>query len=88
MKEIINEHSIVDSSHAPGLQSPMPGVIVQVYVQEGQTVAIGDRLLAIEAMKMEHTIRAPSAGVVQKLYFKVGDLVNVGATLVEFTANE
>ena len=88
MKEIVNEHSITDSSHVPGLQSPMPGVIVQIYVQEGQTVAAGDRLLAIEAMKMEHTIRAPSAGVVQKLYFKLGDLVNVGATLVEFTANE
>lgn len=83
MKERINQHHITDNHNAAGLQAPMPGIVVQIYVKEGKSVAAGDRLLAIEAMKMEHTIRAPYAGIVQKLHYKLGDLVNVGDVLVE-----
>ncbi len=45
-------------------------------------------LLVMEAMKMEHTIRAPAAGVVKAFYFQPGDLVDGGAELVDFAAEE
>lgn len=75
--------NFTDATNTPGLQSPMPGTIVQVFVQENQEVCAGDRLLTLEAMKMEYTIRAPHAGVVKKLYCKSGEVVNGGVILAD-----
>ena len=55
-------------------------------VYPGQRVAKGDALLIMEAMKMEHTIRAPAAGSVREFYFRPGDLVDGGAELLAFEA--
>ncbi len=49
---------------APSLRSPMPGAVVAVFVGDGQRVDAGDPVLSIEAMKMEHVLRAPHAGTV------------------------
>ncbi len=49
----------------PELRAPMPGAVVAVHVTEGATVAAGDRIVTIEAMKMEHPVLAPHAGVVR-----------------------
>ncbi len=73
---------------AGGLNAPMNGTIVQLLVARGASVAGGDALLVMEAMKMEHTIRAPTAGVVQEFYFQPGDLVDGGADLLAFEAGE
>jgi 3-methylcrotonyl-CoA carboxylase alpha subunit len=62
----------------------MPGRIVRLLVSEGETVARGTTLLVLEAMKMEHEIRAPHDGTVARLPFLVGDQVDAGAPLVEF----
>jgi 3-methylcrotonyl-CoA carboxylase alpha subunit len=61
---------------------------VSVDVTPGATVAKGDRLMAIEAMKMEHVLRAPFDGKVAGLFARVGDQVTLGARLaiVERTA--
>lgn len=67
------------------LTSPMPGQVLKVAAHVGQRVAKGDVLLIIEAMKMEHTIRAPWAGVVAALHFKEGEMVTPGASLAEVT---
>ena len=48
----------------PELRSPMPGAVVAISVSDGQNVSEGDAILVIEAMKMEHVLRAPTAGVV------------------------
>ena len=53
----------------------IPGRVVRLWVAEGETVERGQRLLAIEAMKMENEIRAPQAGVVEELKVEVGDRV-------------
>lgn len=66
----------------------MPGVVVAVHVDDGMEVAAGTPLLAVEAMKVEHTIRAPSDGVVTALHFAVGDRVAEGAELVSFQATD
>jgi propionyl-CoA carboxylase alpha chain len=60
----------------PGsLQSPMPGKILQVLTEEGAEVDQGQALIVMEAMKMEHTLRAPTAGVVESILVTVGDQV-------------
>jgi 3-methylcrotonyl-CoA carboxylase alpha subunit len=71
------------AAHGGGLTTPLPGVVVSVAVKEGDTVAAGQTLLVIEAMKMEHAIKAPRAGTVKALKHGVGDRVREGSTLAE-----
>ena len=63
------------------LLAPMPAVVVQVAVDEGQSVSKGDVIAVLEAMKMQHTITAPSDGVVTDLRMSVGAQVASGAVL-------
>ncbi|WP_122430111.1 acetyl/propionyl/methylcrotonyl-CoA carboxylase subunit alpha [Pseudomonas viridiflava] len=65
-----------------GLTAPMNGSIVRVLVEPGQSVEAGTLLVVLEAMKMEHSIRAATAGVVTALHCREGDMVNEGAVLV------
>jgi biotin carboxyl carrier protein len=65
------------------LKSPMPGKIIKVNVKEGDSVKKGQSLIIMEAMKMEHTIRATSDGIVKKIHYKVGDMVKRSSDLVE-----
>ncbi len=65
------------------LEAPMPGKVIAVKVAPGQTVAKGDELVVVEAMKMENALRAPRAGVVKTVKAKVGDMVQPGLVLVE-----
>ena len=62
--------------------APMPGSIVDVCVSVGQTVAAGDRLIVLEAMKMENDIVAESAGTILGIGVSKGDMVNAGDTLL------
>jgi 3-methylcrotonyl-CoA carboxylase alpha subunit len=68
-----------------GLTAPMNGTVVTLLVAAGSRVEAKTPLLVMEAMKMEHTIRAPTAGVVEQFYFKAGDLVDGGAELLVFS---
>ncbi len=68
--------------------APMNGTIVAQVVEQGSTVSKGDVLLIMEAMKMEHSIKAPSDGKVLSFYFAAGELVDGGAQLLEFEASE
>ncbi|SFN49518.1 3-methylcrotonyl-CoA carboxylase alpha subunit [Pseudomonas sp. NFACC24-1] len=71
-------------SHQGGLAAPMNGSIVRVLVSVGQTVEAGAQLVVLEAMKMEHSIRAPKAGVIKALYCQEGEMVSEGSALVAF----
>lgn len=66
------------------ITSPMPGTVVAVAVADGDEVESGVPVLVVEAMKMEHTLTAPTAGVVA-LAAKVGDKVAAGQTLAQVT---
>lgn len=79
---------IDDGANDHGLIAPMNGTVVTLLVEAGATVVKGDALLVMEAMKMEHTIRAPADGVVQEFYFQAGNLVDGGAELLAFEVNE
>ncbi|MGF0336729.1 acetyl-CoA carboxylase biotin carboxylase subunit [Ectopseudomonas toyotomiensis] len=74
-----------EASHSQhgGLSAPMNGSIVRVLVEPGQAVEAGAALVVLEAMKMEHSIRAPGAGTVKALYCREGEMVSEGAVLVE-----
>ncbi|MGK2539114.1 biotin/lipoyl-containing protein, partial [Klebsiella pneumoniae] len=62
--------------------APLAGTIWKVLASEGQTVAAGEVLLILEAMKMETEIRAAQAGTVRGIAVKAGDAVAVGDTLM------
>ncbi|PZN92231.1 MAG: methylcrotonoyl-CoA carboxylase [Alphaproteobacteria bacterium] len=65
------------------ISAPMPGRVLAVDVAPGQDVAAGDRLLVLEAMKMEHRIVALAAGTVSAVHIATGDQVADGMLLVE-----
>jgi 3-methylcrotonyl-CoA carboxylase alpha subunit len=76
------EHETADGR----LTAPMPGKVVAVIASSGQLVKKGEPLVIMEAMKMEHTIAAPSDGLVEEVLYQVGDQVADGAPLLAFKA--
>jgi acetyl/propionyl-CoA carboxylase alpha subunit len=66
-----------------GPTSPMPGTVQSVHVSIGQEVSAGDRLVVVEAMKMEHVIRASGDAVVARVLVAAGQAVTAGKVLVE-----
>lgn len=64
------------------VHAPMPGLIVDVYVAEGDAVAKGQKLLVLEAMKTQQTYTAPFDGTIERLPVAAGDQVVDGALLV------
>ena len=73
---------------APGgrLIAPMPGKVIAVLTEAGAKVPCGRPLIVLEAMKMEHTLRAPGDGTVKRVRYAVGDLIEEGVELIEFEA--
>ena len=71
------------SGGAGSLTSPMPGKIFKIVKEVGSPVAKGETILILEAMKMEHSIRADKDGRVKKIMCKMGELVQGGVTLAE-----
>ena len=65
-----------------GLIAPMPGKVIDVKVKKGSKVKTGDTLVIIEAMKMEHAIKATETGKIAKVMIKLNDQVDNGATLL------
>lgn len=76
------EQASAQSGAAGNLNAPMPGRIVSVDVAPGDLVIAGQTLVVLEAMKMEHAIKAPGDGVVAELFHKAGDQVAEGVELL------
>lgn len=64
------------------VNSPLPGVIVEVSVKEGQTVKAGQKVAVLEAMKMENEIPAPKDGTITAIHVNKGDSILEGAPVV------
>ncbi|MBB5131196.1 acetyl-CoA/propionyl-CoA carboxylase biotin carboxyl carrier protein [Thermocatellispora tengchongensis] len=85
----VTRHLLGDPGDRPGaaaagdgvVRSPMPGTVLLLKVAQGDTVAEGQPLLIVEAMKMEHTVTAPVAGVVAELPARAGRPVEMDAVL-------
>ncbi len=67
-----------------GFSAPMPAKITKVFVSQGEKVMMGDKLLVLEAMKMEHTIKAPANGLIEKIDVTEGQQVDEGFILLDF----
>ena len=66
------------------LKAPMPGLIVEILVKDGQEVNKGDSLLILEAMKMENVIKASGDGIIKTIKIKKGESVEKGQLLILF----
>ena len=77
-----------DNTADAGFIAPMNGTVVAILVEPDQQVEKGQTLMIMEAMKMEHSLKAPAAGSVSEFYFKVGELVDGGTELLTFEAKQ
>ena len=78
-------HSANDTGGA-GLTAPMPGTVSEILTELGAHVSRGDKLMVLEAMKMEHAITAPHDGVVAAINFTAGEQVAEGAALLSLAS--
>lgn len=74
----------VNTQKMQDLKAPMPGLIVDIKVREGQAVQQGDPLLVLEAMKMENIIKATGSATVKSIKVNAKDKVEKNAVLIEF----
>lgn len=65
------------------VKAPLPGTILQVLVREGDVVTIGQKLLTMEAMKMENNVLSEKSGTIQSVRIKPGDIVSQNDVLIE-----
>jgi biotin carboxyl carrier protein len=73
-----------NDSGSKDVRAPMPGMILEVLVEKGQTVAKGDKLLILEAMKMENIIKSDGDGVIQEVPVEKGMNVEKNQVLIQF----
>jgi biotin carboxyl carrier protein len=66
------------------LKAPMPGLVLQILVNPGDTVAKGDKILVLEAMKMENAIKSPTDGIISDVLAKQGMAVDKNQLLITF----
>jgi biotin carboxyl carrier protein len=66
------------------IKAPMPGLVLDIKVNEGDEVKKGDTILVLEAMKMENNIKSPADGVVKKIGVKKGQAVEKNQVLINF----
>lgn len=69
--------------HIREIKAPMPGLVINVAVKEGQELMEGERVLILEAMKMENSIMLHANAKIKKIYVKAGQAVDKGQVLVE-----
>lgn len=70
---------------ASQITSPLPGIIVEICVKEGQSVKSGDKIAVLEAMKMENEIQADKSGVISSIHVNKGDSVQEGAVIASIS---
>lgn len=68
---------------AQDIKAPMPGLVLDILVTEGQSVEKGEKVLVLEAMKMENAIKAAAAGVVKRVCITKGTAVEKNQVLIE-----
>jgi biotin carboxyl carrier protein len=72
------------ASKLNNIKAPMPGLIIDLKVKQGDSVKAGDALIILEAMKMENIIKSPGDGTVRTLRVKKGESVEKNQVLIEF----
>lgn len=81
---LVDEFGLGDDQMGGGeVRAPMPGLVLEVLVEEGETVEADQGLLVLEAMKMENELKAPAGGVVRTIHATSGEAVDKEALLIE-----
>lgn len=74
----------ISSAKESKLLSPMPGLVLDILVSEGDTVHTGDHLIILEAMKMENVLKANHDSVIKTIQVKKGDSIDKNVVLIDF----
>lgn len=82
---LLNSSDSSDANHAK-VKAPMPGMVVKILVNEGEVVAKGDKIIIIEAMKMENAISAPLSGTIKNIKAVEGKAVDKDSLILEIFA--
>lgn len=85
-EELLQKFTLESKSSKVGevyIKAPMPGLIVKVLVSEGESVKKGDKVVILEAMKMENALSSPVSGIIKKVFATEGKTVEKDAILVE-----
>jgi len=77
-----------DEASGGAVRAPMPGLVLEVLVEEGEEVAADQGLLVLEAMKMENELKAPSGGIVDTVHVESGASVEKETLLIEIAPAE
>jgi acetyl/propionyl-CoA carboxylase alpha subunit len=88
LREVERFPDPTSKAEAGSLVAPMPGSVVRIEVIQGSRVAAGTPIVVLEAMKMEHTVRAPADGVVSAISVTAGDQVESGQVLAVVSTEE
>lgn len=87
MKKVLGRYIANNGGTGKGgagiVKAPMPGLVVKVFVKEGMQVLEDDKIIVIEAMKMENTLKAPTSGIIKSIKATEGQAVEKGAVLIE-----
>ena len=75
--------SSTSTKHIKEIKAPMPGLVLEVAVKEGQEVKEGERILILEAMKMENSIMIHTTAIIKRIAVTPGQAVDKGQVLVE-----
>ncbi|MBP6049208.1 MAG: acetyl-CoA carboxylase biotin carboxyl carrier protein subunit [Chitinophagales bacterium] len=75
--------SVADSDKMDNVKAPMPGLVLDILVENGQSIQKGDNLLVLEAMKMENIIKASGSGVIKDIKVNKKDAVEKNQLLIE-----
>ena len=73
-----------ETGHISEIKAPMPGLVLDIQVEEGQKVRENDTLLILEAMKMENVILSPRDGIIKSIVVNKGNSVDKGELLLEY----
>lgn len=85
---LVEEFGLGEDGMAGGeVRAPMPGLVLDVLVKEGDEVEVDQGLLVLEAMKMENELKAPASGVVRTITAEEGEAVDKDALLIEIEAS-
>ena len=66
------------------IKAPMPGLVIEVCISEGDSIKKGDAIIMLEAMKMENIIKSPTDGIIKKINVKKGMAVEKSQVLINF----
>ena len=81
---LVDEFGLAEDGASGGVvRAPMPGLVLDILVEEGDEVTADQGLLVLEAMKMENELKAPSGGIVRVIHATSGDAVDKEALLIE-----